>query len=221
MFLSDWRILLHRWYAVVVGLVATVTLVVIAAQVVPVTYAASAHVVLLPPRASEGIGTNPYLGLGGLDNMADVVSLAMMDDKTAKQLIAAGVSNDYTVVRDRTTSGPILLITAEETSSSTASASLETVIKEVPVTTLTLQTDTAIPESALIEVTEIGKTGDPEPRRKSQIRALLVVLVGGLSLTVLGTSFLDSLLGRRAARRREPNNEVAPSAGKTNPTRAG
>lgn len=201
MLLSDWRLLLRRWYSVLAGLTVTAGLAVLATQFVPITYVASAHMVLLPPRASDGTGANPYMGLGGLENMADVVSIAMVDDTTMKKMIKAGVSDRFTVALDRTMSGPILLVTAEELTAAQASRSLELLMKQIPQTTLRLQTDSAIPTGSLIEVSVIGRKGEPAPARKSQIRALLVAVVAGLSLTLLGTAFLDSWILRRSGLR--------------------
>jgi hypothetical protein len=201
MLLSDWRLLLRRWYALVVGLLLTLGMGLLAAALVPVSYVATAHVVLLPPRGSEGQGRNPYLALGSLGGMVDVVSLAAMDDDTARALKAKGVSGTYRVAPDQTTSGPVLVVTTEEPTAARAAASMDAVLRQVPETTLRLQTDTKVPPGVLVEASLIGRDGSPVRTGKSQLRAVLVAVAAGAAFTLLGTAFLDSWLTRRSIRR--------------------
>jgi hypothetical protein len=220
MFLSDWHVLIRRWYLVLAGLLVTSGLCIGAARLVPVTYVATAQVLLLPPRASDGIGANPYLSLGGLDSMVDVVARAMMDEATSTQLLKTGVSDTFLVARDLATAGPILLVTTEETSPAKARASLHLVTSQVPITTAKLQTDNAVKQPILITTALIGVAGEPRSSQKKQIRTVLVAMVGGLTLTVLSVSLVDSWFRRR--KRRESSSveaavPTAPPAGDAGP----
>src|SRR5215470_17013903 len=103
------RTLIRRWYVTVLGLVLTIGLASVAASSSPPTYEARASVVLVPPKSNQL--QNPFLGLGGLQEVSDVVSRAISDTATADAITAAGGSPKYSVGRDTSTSGPILLIT--------------------------------------------------------------------------------------------------------------
>jgi hypothetical protein len=203
MFLSDWHVLLRRWYLVVVGMLVTVGLALAAAATVPVTYIATEELVLLPPRASEG-NDNPYLGLGGLESFAEVVARAMMDEEAARHMLSLGVSSRYGVEFDRTAGGPILIVTAEEETQAKTLSSLQIVTKQLPIVTKKLQNDSAVVQHAEITVATIGRKGQPEGQQKSQLRALIVVVVLGLSLTLLAVSFVDASIARRARRKVAP-----------------
>jgi capsular polysaccharide biosynthesis protein len=208
MLLSTWRSLRRRWYVTIAGLAVTAGLVTTASFLVPASYVASTQVVLLPPHSQRGsdagsdgsaAGTNPYMSLAGLDGMADLVSRAMMDETSMRQLHSLGVSDAYTAEHDTLSPAPIIVLTAQEASAAQASGSLDILTNQVPQTVTRLQADSSIPPDARVSVAVVARPSAPVRSGKSQLRAVAVALVVGLVLTVLAAAFVEALWQRRRA----------------------
>lgn len=208
MLMTTWQIARRRWYVVFVGLLVTVVLVVLAVSLVPARYVATTQLVMLPPHSagqgarSAGAITsweqeNPYLGMAGLEGMADLVSRAMMDEVTAQALAKAGVTGTYTVQRDTMAAAPILVVSVEDVVLSGASAQLKVVTEQVPLAASRLQSDSLVPNAARITLAEVARPGTPAWSGKGQIRAAGVAGVAGLVLTLLAASLMDAWSVRR------------------------
>jgi hypothetical protein len=187
-------VLLRRWYLALVGLLATAGLIALAVHAVPPKYEATADVLLLPPKTTNG--ANPYLLLGGLQSAADVVSRAMMDTDTVRTVEIAAGSRKYVVEPDHTTSGPVLLITVTESSPAVAAKVRKIVIDQVPVTLLALQAASNVQPSFRITDQLITKD-DPTAYRSSQYRAVLIAAGFGIFGTLLFSALVDSFILRR------------------------
>lgn len=211
MFLSNLRVLRRRWYATLAGVLLTVGLAAAAMSLVPVRYLAETELLLLPPRSPgiDGTNSNPYMALGGLDGMADVIARAMMDEVTATAMVTAGVASRYQVIFDRSAAGPILVASVEEDTPARAEAALATLTAQVPKTAAKIQADSSVSEGVQITIAVIGRKAAPTPVTKPQLRAVLVAVVAGLGATVLGTSLLDSSLARRAGSGPRPARRAA------------
>lgn len=188
------RVLLRRWYLMLLGAAATVLLCVLAARAVPIRYTTHAELLLLPATASTAQGSNPYVSLGGLSPAGDVLSKAMTDDLAQKTLKAAGVSGEYTVARDLASSAPLVLVNVKSPSRDASLSSLRLILARAPVTLQHLQRELDIENRAFITMTVITQSGTAEPLRTPQIRAVLVALVAGVAGTLLGVAALDSAL---------------------------
>ena len=121
---------MQRWYFTLIGLLITLTLCGLAALAVPVKYQAKAQILVLPPHTSVGTGGNPYLALGGLQAASDVLARAMSDGKTFQLLRSEGITGTYTVARDLTTSGPILLVAADDSTPEGALSTLNGILAQ-------------------------------------------------------------------------------------------
>jgi hypothetical protein len=202
MYLSDLaKGLGRRWYFVVLGLLATAALCVGAMRLVPVDYIAKSSVLLLPSSSTIGTGGNPYLALGGLQVAADVLARAMTDDTITNQIAPQGGTAKYTVERDTTTSGPMLIVTATDVTNDGAVATLDAALAQAPKLLSRLQSSVGAPSDTLIGLGAITQDTIAEPVIKSQLRAVILAGVGGLALTVFGTNLLDALLIRRRGAR--------------------
>jgi hypothetical protein len=197
--LSDWRVLTRRWYVVLGGLLITMLLCLGAASASPAQYEASSSFMLLPPEALvNGKPTNPYLNLGGLDGMADVVSTAMTDNSVADAMTKTGVTADYEIKRDFTIAGPVLNLDVRGSSPVDALSAQAFLLKRVPVVLNSLQSAVSVAVDNQISSTVITQDKAPKVNRKKQIRLLLVAGIGGLGVTYLGATVVDGiLLGRR------------------------
>lgn len=207
MYLSDLRVvLLRRWYLTMVGLLTTAGLCVLAAHSFPSTYEARANVVFLPPHSAVAETANPYLALGGLDTASGVVARAMSDSATSRELAAAGVGT-YSVVPDLAAGGPVLLVTAGDTTPESTLTSLSTVLDRLPRVFVKLQTAADSPTRSLITLELITRDTKPTEVRKQLYRGLLLALAMGATATLLLAAFIDGLLMRRRRSSLSPDRE--------------
>ena len=192
----------RRWYLVLVGLLGTVGLMFAAHSVVPVTYQAKAMIVLLPPRNLDNTGGNPYLALGGLDSVAGVLSRSMTTEAIAEEVATVAPDATFTVEPDATTSGPVLLVTAEADSPAAALAATQKLIDVAPRQMETLQRASGVGANSFITTNLVTQDAVALPQHKAQIRALIAVGIAGITATVLGVAMIDGFLLRRRERRR-------------------
>lgn len=195
------RIMVQRWYFTLIGLLITVTLCGLAALAVPVKYQAKAQILVLPPHTSVGTGGNPYLALGGLQAASDVLARAMSDGKTFQLLRSEGITGTYTVARDLTTSGPILLVAADDSTPEGALSTLNGILAQAAPRLAALQDDLNVPQSTRLTSDVFTQDTAASTQRKSQIRAVLVGFAGGVFVTIMLVSAADSVLTRRRRRR--------------------
>lgn len=195
-----WQSLRRNWHVGIFGLIITIGLVVAAASLVPAKYVTTSQMVLIPPLSQPNANyngvVNPYMGLDGLQSMANVVSSAMMDDETARALKKAGVSQ-YSVRYDSLSAGPILIVQATESSPKKASDALALLDKQVPLTVARLQDEASISANSFITAVVIARPSTPIRSGKTQLRAVALALVFGLVLTFLAISFIDAWRIRR------------------------
>lgn len=198
-----WQSILRNWHVSIIGLVVTIALAGIASFVSPAKYVATSQVVLLPPLSQpnqnyNGV-VNPYMGLDGLQSMAQVVANAMMDDGTQKALKGAGVSR-YTVTYNSMTAGPILDLSVTESSPAQARAAIETLDNQAPVTVASLQKAASISSRAFILAKVIAGPSAPSKSTKTQLRVEVLAVAVGIVLTLLAVSIADGLRIRRRQR---------------------
>jgi hypothetical protein len=228
MFLSDWRVLLRRWYIVLVGLSLTAMLGVAVTVVVPAKYQATSSVLFLPPQSDTvAQGGNPFLALGGLETVAGVVARTVSDSTVQDRVKAAGGTGEYTVAPDATAGGPVLLITVEARTPAAALKTLAVVLRQLPQTLAALQTTSGVPQSSLIRSKEITRDPVAKTVLKPLMRAMIAAVAFGLGLTVLGAALIDSLIRRRTRQRRterrarESGQVDAPAGADRRPVSAG
>jgi hypothetical protein len=217
-----WQSLRRNWHVAIVGLLVTVCLVGVAYKMFPAKYVTTSQIVLLPPRqasADNGI-VNPYMGLAGLQSMADVISSAMMDDETAKVLKESGVTN-YSVQYDTLVTAPILIVQATESSPTGASAAIAVLDKQVPLTVTRLQKEASIAPKSFIAAKVIARPSTPAKAYKTEIRAVGLAFVVGLVLTLLAISLINAWRIRRrmhgsSARHSDEHADAIPAFARPN-----
>lgn len=216
MYLRDLKAsLVRRWYLVLVGLLITGALGFATLRLVPPSYEANASDVLLPPRSSVAEDGNPFLYLGGLSQALDVLTRSLQSDASQRAVIDAHPSVTYTAAPDRTTTGPILLITTEASTSEAAMAGLQSVLGLVEPTLTKLQDDLSVPAESRITVMQLAIDEQPTAVRKDQTRALLAVVAIGLVGTILLIGLIDGLLLTRRSKRiqaKSADEEPPPTA---------
>ena len=180
-----WLSLARRWYWALFGLLATAGLAVLALQVVAPVWESKASIVLLPPKSTVETGGNPYLQLGGLAPTLDLVVASLSDQATVKQVRDVSPTSEYTVKADTSSSGPVLLITAQDRSPAASLAIRDKLAEMTPARLAELQDALSI--SSRSQITSMNLTSDVQAELvgKNQIRAVVVAVGVGL----VGTAF--------------------------------
>ncbi|MCW2540865.1 MAG: hypothetical protein JWN95_2590 [Frankiales bacterium] len=194
---SIWRIMLRRWYVTLFGLVFTAALTVGAGILSPPTYEADASVLLIPPKTAQSV--NPFMGLGGLQEVADVVSRAASDAKTTDALLAAGGTAQYAVGRDTSSTGPIILITATADSAQQALLSVKFLVDRLGPSLEALQSAKDVPLESFITQYDLSSDQTAKVQRKAQLRSCITAAALGILFTVLLVAFAEKILRRRGA----------------------
>lgn len=209
MLLSDWRVLVRRWYLVLVGLAVTVGLCFGAAAAVPTQYTVSSTVLLLPPvtETDDGRPINPYLSLGGLEGIADVLAAALSDASLEREVESAGLDATYELGRDPAAAGPVLVLGVTSPAGADALGTQELVLERLPEKLSEIQESVGVGKATRVTATVVTRADEAEPDFRSQLRAVLVAAVVGLAVTYLGTVLLDRLFRTR----RRSGRELAPS----------
>jgi hypothetical protein len=203
MFLTDIpRALVRCWYIVVVGLLATGAMIFGATKVTQKEYSVISEVLLLPPPSSVPAGDNPYLSLGGLNAMGDILARAMQDGEATNALKAAGLTSEVTFARDQNSAAPIMMLSTVSSSPQTAVDDSVIFLNQIPITLKSVQAHASVPQNAYVSSTIIVKPQDVIASSKSQLRSMMVAGVAGLAFTLLLTGLADRLLHRRLTGRR-------------------
>ena len=203
----------RRWLIATSGLVLTATLALLAGVYVGPTYSAHAVVVLLPPAPADAVD-NPYLYLNGLTQARDVVEQSLGSEQFRQRLTRQFPSADYTVAADPLSSGPLLDIDAEASTSMAARRVMDLLVRNAPLTLQSLQDRLKVAERAKIKALTVAADDRPAVVRKSQIRAVIAVTGLGLTVTFLLVALVDGLVTRRRER-------AAAGSGKSGKARAG
>jgi hypothetical protein len=193
------RVLVRRWYVTLTGLALTLLLCAGAHKAVPATYQASASVLLVPPVTK--VGTNPYLELSGLEQIADVVSRAASDDASAQQLHDRGFIGKYAIARDQTVSGPMILVTGTGPTPAAALAILRAATDLIPPRLQELQSSSNVSPSAMLNSKVIQTADKAATISKSQTRATFGAAAVGLLITFFGVIGFERFAQRRKVRR--------------------
>ncbi|SDI99089.1 hypothetical protein SAMN05444157_1165 [Frankineae bacterium MT45] len=191
-------LLLRRWYVVLLTLVITVGLASAAIAKVPATYTSSANVLLIPPAAS---GANPYLALGGLGGVGDVLSLNLSGTDVAKILAEENVTGSYTVATDSSSSAPLITVTATDKTAAGALATMHAVESLLSPRLLKIQKNLNVPSSQLLTLQPINADVTAKPIRKSQQRAVIAAVGFGLLIGFGMLAGIENISQRRARKR--------------------
>lgn len=198
MFLRDLTMSLQRrWYLTIAGLIATALLCFGASVVVSPTYEAKASLLLLPPADSVEGGGNYLLQLGGLEGVVAILNRTLNSQSANDAIKKVAPGATYTVAPDYTTSGPIIIITADDKTPETTLKTLTAVSDLAGPSLANLQQSLGIGVSSRIRSTPLDTDLTPTTIRKTQVRALVIAAAGGLVGSALLIGLVDSWLLRR------------------------
>lgn len=195
------RSLARRWPVTLAGVLLAAAATTMVYRSTPVTYQLESSVVLLPPEVTVGDDENPYMLLGGLDQALDVLVRAMNAEAIQDEIDAEEPNADYTVQRDATTSGPILVIEVTAPTPGQAASVMDALRGRVPVELEGLQEGLAVAPTSRITSREIAV--DTTATEDARDRTRLTIATAGASLVVIIAlvAITDRLVERRRRRR--------------------
>lgn len=200
------RLLLRRWYFAVPMLLATVAMVVLAAQTVSPDYKAMGYMQLIPAPSSGKIPdpkakprpVNPWLDLG-YAALGNAAALTVTDSTALEKMAAAGYSDSVTVILNERT--PLFEIEAVGDSKEQATGTVREVIKLLQADISAKQKQYGTLSEDTISTLVINDGSSPE-QDAGKVKRVLIVAAGlGLLTTTAATIALDYWLRRRKLRR--------------------
>lgn len=204
MYLVDgMKVLVRRWYIVLVGVLVLVGGAAAVIAYVPTVYQSSGQMVLLLPAGASGTEkpVNPYINLQtGLTTAASLVSGAASTKDVEKEMKAQGTDAEYSVAVVPGT-GPLISVTAKDSDARLATATRDAIMTWIDIELQRIQEEVDVPRAQYISATRssVSRTAEALPGSKLRALAALGAIVGLLTLFL--TFGLDRLLLRRAARR--------------------
>lgn len=196
------RALLRRWYVVVAGVILAGIAGYSAWTHITPQYERSASQLLLPGTGSlPSEKANPYLYLGGLLQSADVVVRVAGSNDVVSELLEENPGTQVTVVRDPTSSGPVILTTVSATSDAVAKAVLDKVVAQTAIELDKLQTSENIDAKDRISVSTLTVDQKPTLQQRKRLVATGGATGGILALSLLLASAVDGLLNRRTRKK--------------------
>lgn len=192
--------LLRRWYVLLLGLLLTAGLGWAVYRAVPTTYEATGSLLLMPSEVMVGDAGNPYLYLGGMRDVLDVLVRRSDAEQIHEATLTPFEGADYRVEPDASTQSPIVLVTVQSRSPEDSIALLRTVMATVDSTLVTMQDELALPPTNRIQLRELVVDTTATADTGTGRQAAIVAVGAGLLGTVLLTGLVDRLLVRRRAR---------------------
>jgi hypothetical protein len=217
------RVLLMRWRVSVPTLLLTLAATATMWHTFPVTYQSEAQLTLLGSQSlsdASGGGHNPFLAVGTLGPMADILATTASSQQAAHQLKRVGLTDAYTVEVPPNAAGPFIALSVTGKSRETVEQSMSILVRFVEQQLAQLQRNasTNIAKKNLIGSLVIAAPSTPGPITKSKLEAAVSVAIAGMLLMLLGSFGAEGRarrrgLGRRSGhltdaaerRRRQPN----------------
>jgi len=205
--------LLRRWYFVLAGLLLTGMAAGYTWTAVPPMYRATATSVLVPPSSLVGENGNPYLYMSGLDQALTVLTVRLNSAEVVDPLLQSHRDASLTVEKDVTTPGPIMRVTATDSSREGVMQLLQDAARIVPANLSVMQDQLRIPAFSRVTAMTVVQDDVPALMTKDRLRVILGVIALGLAVTVLGTAVADRMMTRRRNRRGRRTGQTAAQGG--------
>jgi len=205
----------RRWYLVLAGLLLTAGLTAGAAVLFQPSYTARGLVLLIPPVDAEtATGSNPFLGLGGLDLPARVLVASYSSNAAQQDIAKRAPDAEVTVSMEESTRGPVIAVDVKDSSAKGALGLLDYVSSSIPETLQRLQSEVGTPPSTTVTSIPLTMDTEAEVDRSDSMRMIILAAGAGVGLTVLMIFVVESLGTRPALRRRgAPTEPLMPAAG--------
>lgn len=194
-------VIVRRWRLSVPAFVLSVILAAGTFVLIRPSYVAEEQLLILASPTAAGIDepTNPFLNFGStLVSTAGVVTLTVQAPQVVEALEKQGFSAEYEVKIDDSTPAPILLVTATDADPGVASRTADAVTDEVKKSLDAVQEKAGAPRDTWVRTDVLFRSPKAKIQRKSQIRAVIVVFAGALTVTALALFLIEGRAQRRA-----------------------
>lgn len=201
-----WASLVRRWYLAAAAVAVAAVGIVVVVGGSSATFEAEGTVLVFPPSQTTIVDGrpqtpgNPYLDLGGLTPVRDLLVRTMTATAFRLQIAKHHPAVGYEVTPDVTTNGPVLVVDVSAPTDREAIGALDDILRSVPAALADLQKGPEFTKK-VPRVTSRVLTQDPvsRPDHKSQVRSAIVVGAGLLTIQLLAIGLIDGLLSRRKA----------------------
>lgn len=189
----------RRWYVLVVGILVAGAAAYGVWSYVPPEYERTATQLLLPGEATIPEDANPYLFVGGLYQVADILVRAIGPDDLAA-VTDAYPGTEVTVSRD-TAAGSVMIVSVTAPSDTAAQRVLGDMLELTGSKLVALQDEQQIPADERIDMVPLTQATDSVVIQKDRMTFTAVTAIGLVALTGVLAVLLDTLLRlRRRAR---------------------
>ncbi|SDR72002.1 hypothetical protein [Agrococcus carbonis] len=194
------RVLVRRWYVVLLGLLLTAGLAYGAVAATPPEFKSRALVLLLPSAdAVEEIG-NPLLALSGLEQPASLVVAQIMSNPEREAVERRSATADYFVALDSSVRGPVILVEVNDVTAAQSLATLEYLKGRISDELARLQAEVDAPDDSIIRSMELTTDVTATEDLSTTIRNAIAAVAVGLAATGFLAFGVDGLITRRSAR---------------------
>jgi len=196
----------RRWYVLLAGILIAAGGATYVWMTVSPEYERTASQLLLPGKATIPEDANPYLFVGGLYQVADILVRAIGPDDVAA---ATAEHPDATVAVTRdTAAGAVMIVTVTASSEDAAATVLENVTALTASRLGELQDEKSIPGDERIELVPLTNATQSVVIQKTRMLTAAAVGIGGLALGAVAAVLADTFLRsrRRARTLRDPQD---------------
>jgi hypothetical protein len=204
---------MRRWLVLAVGLTLTAVVGVAAISLVSTNHQASGEVLLLPPSepVPDGGRFNPYLNLpSGVTFTASLIAGTVTSRDSQREMVDSGFTSTYSVAVVPG-SGPLILITVEDTDPVAALATRDELIRRIGAELERIQEVEDVPTEQLVVSRNFGVSSKAEVLAGSRIRALAMVVALGTVLTAVAVFAVERRAVRRKAARQPTTDSDEPA----------
>lgn len=211
--LNTLRGLARRWYITVPGVILAVVTAVATWTTVDAQYQRTATLVLLPGQGTlPENASNPYLYLGGLSVVSDVIVRATGSEESLRTVLEEHPGTDIEITRDGT-GGPVILVRVTAATDQQAADVVDTLVANTRTTLDDLQSTESIPEGDRVTITPLAIDSVGVPQQRNRIVVTAAAGGGVFLLAIVVASLVDGTAAlRRRTRRREEQEALAEHA---------
>lgn len=201
------RVLLLRWRVSVPTLLITLAATAAMWHTFPVAYQSEAQLTLLGSQSqsdASGGGHNPFLAVGTLGPMANILATTTSSQQAAHELKAVGLTDAYTVEVPPNAAGPFIALSVTGKSRQAVERSMSILVRFVEQQLAQLQktASTNVAKKNVIRSLVIAAPSTPSPVVKTKLEATVSIAIAGLLLMLLGSFGAEGRRRRRGWDRR-------------------
>lgn len=198
----------RRWYIVLVSILAATAAAYGAWAVVPAEYGRAASQLLLPGEATIPEDANPYLYVGGLYQVADILVRSIGPDDVAA--LTDGYPGSGVAVTRDTAAGAVMLISVTAESEAAAGDVLDRTLDLIDVKLAELQEEQRIPADERVDLVPLTHDSASVVGQKNRILMTGVAGVGVFALGIGATVLIDTMVRSRRRARSSIARRVTP-----------